>query len=362
MKTMGEKIKEYRKKAGMTQEQMAAHLSVTFQTVSKWETGTSCPDLSQIVPLTRLLGISTDELFGVNDWEPDKRYKELKDAFDRTYKTEDFAARQQICETAVTEYPGDMKWLSNLAWVVSNRSFEYEDHEKYVAEQEKAIKLFDAVIKNCKDELLRGDAIEGITQLLGWRGRYDEAKRYAEMLPERVGVSRDSVMENCLNGEELVRFKQERLCFDFEGILYKLSLLWCDGDDDRNELYRAKIKELVQVMIPDGNYLEFNHPLYYAARSRVDILMRKGADADIDRVFALLGDMKKYAADYDRIVFDEPGVYKYTSPMFDRLDTDTRDWLGNEGGTMMQDFEEYLRDPKFDFLRDDPEFKAIMEA
>jgi len=35
--------------------------------------------------------------------------------------------------------------------------------------QEKAIMLFDAVIKNCGDELLRGNAIIGITQLLGWR-------------------------------------------------------------------------------------------------------------------------------------------------------------------------------------------------
>ena len=361
MKTIGEKIKEYRKKAGMTQEQIASRLDVTFQTVSKWETGTSCPDLSLIVPIARLFGISTDELFGVNDWEPDQRYTELKEEYDRTYRTNDFAARQKICETAVAEYPGDMEWLSNLAWVVSNRSFEYEDNEKYAAEQEKAIKLFDAVIKNCKDELLRGSAIDGITQLLGWRGRKDEAKRYAEMLPERVVRSRDSVMENCLEGEELVRFKQKALWNSLEGILNKLSLLWCDSND-RNELFRAKIKELLDVMIPDGNYLEFNHNLFFATQSRVNIMMKKGADTDSERVLALLGDMNKYATDYDRIAFDKPGVYKYTSPMFDRIETDTRDWLGNEGETMMQDFEEYLRDSKFDFLRDSNEFKTILET
>lgn len=41
MLSIGNKIKEYRKKSGMTQEQLASRLNVTFQTVSKWETGVS---------------------------------------------------------------------------------------------------------------------------------------------------------------------------------------------------------------------------------------------------------------------------------------------------------------------------------
>ena len=77
MKTIGDKIKEYRKKAGLTQEQLAMRLNVTFQTVSKWETNASSPDLSMIIPLTRLFGISADELLGLNDAEPDARYAEL---------------------------------------------------------------------------------------------------------------------------------------------------------------------------------------------------------------------------------------------------------------------------------------------
>lgn len=364
MKTIGEqiaeKIKEYRKKAGMTQEQMAGILGVTFQTVSKWECATSSPDLAMILPLTRLLGISADELLGVNDREPDQRYRELEAAYEKTFKTNDFAQRQRICETAVAEYPGDMKWLSELAWVVSNRSFSFEDNEKYAAEQEKAIRLFDAVIHNCKDERLRGDAVEGITQLLGWRGRKDEAKRYAEMLPERAVRTRESVMENCLEGEELLRFKQERLWSNLEGLLNGLSLFWCD-DNDRNDLFRAKMKELLRVMIPDGNYLEFNHPLYYGTQSRVNLILRRGEGADGERVLHLLGEMKRYAADYDRIVFDKPGVYRYTSPMFDLIETDTRDWLGNESSTMTQDFAEYLWDAKFDFLRGTAAFRSLTE-
>ena len=52
--TLGEKIYKLRTKRSMTQEQLASYLNVTFQTVSKWETCTSSPDLSLIIPITRI--------------------------------------------------------------------------------------------------------------------------------------------------------------------------------------------------------------------------------------------------------------------------------------------------------------------
>ena len=50
---IGEKIKELRKKNGLTQERLADYLCVSYQAVSKWETGTASPDLSLIAPLTK---------------------------------------------------------------------------------------------------------------------------------------------------------------------------------------------------------------------------------------------------------------------------------------------------------------------
>ena len=344
MKTIGEKIREYRRKADMTQEKLASAMNVTFQTVSKWETGVASPDLSLIVPLARLFHVSTDELLGVNETEPDKRYAELEESYRRTYHTEDFAKRQSICETAVREYPGDMRWLSNLAWVISNRSHGYEDQEQRDGEREKAIRLFDSVIRNCKDEILRGDAIEGITQLLGWRGRKEEAKRYAEMLPERSCTTRDHVMENCLEGEELILFKQKRIMSQLNGILWELSLLSPYLPDLPDYDFSDHIRELTRVMIPDGNYLLFNDVLYHAVRRQINREMKKGPFTDKTLISALLDEMEGYAEDYDRIVFDEPGEYRYTSPVFDRIKKDTRELLGNEGEPNKQDFERFSKE------------------
>ena len=63
-KLIGEKIREYRLKKGMTQDALAAELHVSSQAVSKWETGQTMPDISLLLPLSRVLKIGVNELLG----------------------------------------------------------------------------------------------------------------------------------------------------------------------------------------------------------------------------------------------------------------------------------------------------------
>lgn len=60
--TIGNRISKYRKAKGMTQEDLANQLGVSSQAVSKWETDASCPDISLLPQLCRVLGITSDEL------------------------------------------------------------------------------------------------------------------------------------------------------------------------------------------------------------------------------------------------------------------------------------------------------------
>ena len=54
----------YRKKQGLTQEDLAVKLGVTNQSVSKWESAQCCPDISLIPRLAEIFEITIDELFG----------------------------------------------------------------------------------------------------------------------------------------------------------------------------------------------------------------------------------------------------------------------------------------------------------
>ena len=59
---LAEKISEERKKNGWSQEELAEKLSVSRQSVSKWESGQSVPDLNRILELARIFGVTTDYL------------------------------------------------------------------------------------------------------------------------------------------------------------------------------------------------------------------------------------------------------------------------------------------------------------
>lgn len=65
MNLIGNNIKIIRKQIGLTQEELALHIGVTPQAVSRWENGTGMPNISMVVPLAKTLNVSTDYLFGL---------------------------------------------------------------------------------------------------------------------------------------------------------------------------------------------------------------------------------------------------------------------------------------------------------
>lgn len=60
--TFSEKMLLLRKKKGLSQEQLAEMLDVSRQTISKWESQQSLPELSKIIVLSDLFGVSVDQL------------------------------------------------------------------------------------------------------------------------------------------------------------------------------------------------------------------------------------------------------------------------------------------------------------
>lgn len=70
--SLGEKLLELRKQSRLSQEEVAEKLSVTRQTISKWETDQSVPDFDRIAPLCELYNISANELLTGKESENDE--------------------------------------------------------------------------------------------------------------------------------------------------------------------------------------------------------------------------------------------------------------------------------------------------
>ncbi len=76
---LGNHLFRARKKSGLSQEEVAGKLGVSRQTISKWETDETLPDICQSKRLANLYGLSLDELI-----EFDVDVKEIQKYIDRT--------------------------------------------------------------------------------------------------------------------------------------------------------------------------------------------------------------------------------------------------------------------------------------
>lgn len=76
--SIGKTIKFYRKEKNLTQGELAELIGVSAQAISKWETDAGMPDISQIVPLARVLDISTDRLLGMTDSNFEKEASQIR--------------------------------------------------------------------------------------------------------------------------------------------------------------------------------------------------------------------------------------------------------------------------------------------
>lgn len=60
--TLGERIKGYRVKEGLSQEQLAETLNVSRQAITKWENDKGIPDIDNLISISRIVGATLDEL------------------------------------------------------------------------------------------------------------------------------------------------------------------------------------------------------------------------------------------------------------------------------------------------------------
>ena len=82
--TFGDKLSALRREQNYTQEQLADLLGVSRQSVSKWESGQSTPDLEKLVQLADYFQVSTDYLLGRREYTKTARAAQTCHSQDET--------------------------------------------------------------------------------------------------------------------------------------------------------------------------------------------------------------------------------------------------------------------------------------
>ena len=183
--TIGERIKKLRKQKGMTQENLAEYLCVSYQAVSKWECGLTNPDLSLIAPLTKLFNISADELLGITDTDHDLTRKKYNSALQKYRNSEDHDSSYWWAKEATLAYPKDYHYLEWLAFEEYQLAFGENKSENPSSDffnelVENSLRRYESIIEECTDTDIYSKAVLGKIMVLRFLERIEEADWSAE--------------------------------------------------------------------------------------------------------------------------------------------------------------------------------------
>ena len=154
---IAEKIKKYRRERDLTQEALASVLGVSFQSVSKWETGDGYPDITLLPSIANYFGITVDELIG-ND-EISAKDDVQKNYFDVVNKLS-HDERLELALKYNKKYPRNWHIAASLMKEIS-----HHHRDKLGEYKEMLYVLCERMLKECTDSVMRRSAVASICMI-----------------------------------------------------------------------------------------------------------------------------------------------------------------------------------------------------
>lgn len=157
---LGRVLIENRHKRGITQDELAKYMGVTTAAISKWETGTTYPDILMLPRLATFFDITLDELM---DYQPQMDQAEIQKWYRRL--SEEFAELSfdealTHCREMVKKYYSCYPFLFQAGSLLVNYSTLAESPEKANRIMEEALELFQRVKRETDDFELGKEALQ----------------------------------------------------------------------------------------------------------------------------------------------------------------------------------------------------------
>ena len=143
---IGQKIKQLRYKSALTQEQLAERLGISAQSVSKWETAVTMPDITLLPMLSEIFGVSIDELF---DLTTEQTLRRIENRMEREeeFTGDVFKEYEDFLKNQLVEHQDRRRILSLLASLYHHRM--QSDARRVSKYAREAIKI-DPAKKECQ--------------------------------------------------------------------------------------------------------------------------------------------------------------------------------------------------------------------
>lgn len=354
----GENLKKLRKSKGLTQEDLADFLGMSFQAISKWERNETYPDITMLPTIASFFGVTVDSLLGTDMIEKEKRINEYRENYSRLISKGKTSQARDMLKTAISEFPGNYDLLSKYLNALIYAQY---DDSYLLSIKAEVQRIYDNIQNYCTV-----DSIRIWTKKLMCRYLRDlsliknsdvdiaEAEKILEQMP---------VMQNTRDYEAMYMYPhddEKRAAACANGISEMLRLFgeimnrkyknFLDADDNISEAYL----KLVEAVMPDGDYGK-SHYLMVIYNQRLGV--KKYLAGDEKSALAHFEKALTLAKKYDEM----PDVLVHTSNAVKGLEFDKTKAYRFWEGSFFEDVKDGLMNrPELpEVFKNSQEFKKI---
>lgn len=236
---IGNRIKELRKARGLTQEQLANAIGISFQAVSKWENNIAYPDITLAPVLANFFEVSMDELFDFSLAEKEKEIKEIvNEAY--KYREDDPSKSREILDEGLKKYPENDILLNNLLYVITD--------------PDETINIASKLTERTTDNEIKYDAFRFLAYAYKKNGDLPSAEQAIEQIPE-IYFTKLTETAYLLDGEAKYNAADKQKWISFENLIqmmWKLAECYeAQGDYSKAILESEQALRLLEIL---------NHP------------------------------------------------------------------------------------------------------
>lgn len=282
MQTFGQRLKNLRHDAGFSQSDLSERIGVSIQSISKWENDNTMPDISQIVPLAAVLGVSTDWLLGVGMNEDadreklsERTAKLLQNYSINTYEDNAERLAYEAGREFLKKYPLNSPVRLDTAHHLYNYLKRSRENYFSIPDNEfdelhaAGIKNLNALISQDKDPSRQIEARRTLIDYLKLTEEWDEAERIAMELPEAFEIRDEALLDiacekkDYATADALATSVSKRRAYEYLNSMFlrarRISIYGSARKQEAIKAWREMVEEAKDIArIYGGEILDFN--------------------------------------------------------------------------------------------------------